>query len=164
VTKKLLLGGSVALLAIGVAVAAFAAPTSGPVPGTNNSARVSGSDRYETSLAISQAIWTPSNTYIVFIATGENYPDALSLGASTAGAGPILLVHKDQLPTGVAAEVQRLAPCAIIVAGGTGVVADSVIQQIDPSADPSSTKCQTLLNTSSPTATMLRAQVSKNHD
>jgi len=60
--------------------------------------------------------------------------------------------------------VHGIGPRRRRVVGGTGVVADSVIQQLDPSADPSSTKCQTVLNTSSPTATILRAQVNKNHD
>jgi putative cell wall-binding protein len=146
VTKKLLLGGAIVLFAFSATVAS-AAPTLEEVPGTSNSVRAWGDTRYETSLAISQLAWTPDVTYIVFLATGENYPDALSLGASTVALGPILLVKPDAVPSGVAAEVNRLEPCAIVVAGGTDAVHDSVVQALDDFADPTSTKCQ--LSTSS---------------
>lgn len=134
-------GGVVLLLAIGAGVAS-AEPTLDPVPGTDNSVRAHGLNRYETSLALSQLVWGPEVTYIVFIATGENYPDALALGASTVGLGPILLVKPDQVPDGVAAEVQRLEPCGIVVAGGPSAVADTVVQALDGFADPTSAKCQ----------------------
>lgn len=146
-TKKLLLGVLIVLFGFGAAVAS-ADPTAEPVPGTDNSVRAWGDNRYETSLAISQLAWTPDVTYIVFIATGENFPDALSLGASAVGLGPLLLVRPDSVPAGVGAEVNRLEPCAIIVAGGADVVNDSVVQALDGFADPTSTKCQ-LTTTSS---------------
>jgi len=141
VKKKLVLGVSVALFSIGATVA-WAAPATESVPDTENSQRTWGDTRYETALAISQEVWDVDSTLLVFLATGENFPDALALGASTFGAGPILLVQHDQVPDGVADEVERLAPCGIVVVGGPGVVNDSVVQALDEFADPSTPKCE----------------------
>jgi putative cell wall-binding protein len=160
VTKKLMAGGAIMLFVLGAAVAS-AAPTLEEVPGTDNSARAWGNTRYETALAVSQLAWTPDVTYIVFLATGENYPDALALGASTVALGPILLVKPDAVPAGVAAEVNRLEPCAIVVAGGTEAVSDEVVQALDGFADPTTTKCQLSSGASGTNWACMREQLAK---
>ncbi|HEY9478104.1 MAG TPA: cell wall-binding repeat-containing protein, partial [Microbacteriaceae bacterium] len=63
----------------------------------------------------------------VYIATGTNYPDALSAAPAAAHqGGPLLLVQPNELPSNVKTELKRLAPHKIVVAGGTGVVSTAV--------------------------------------
>jgi hypothetical protein len=72
-----------------------------------------------------------SATPVVYVATGENFPDAL--GAASAAAvqgGPVLLVTKTAIPAETKAELTRLAPDVIYVAGGTAVVSDTVFNQL----------------------------------
>lgn len=61
--------------------------------------RYTGRDRYETSTNIAQSFTNPQS---VIVATGENYPDALT-AAALAGKlkAPILLVKKDAVPKSV---------------------------------------------------------------
>jgi len=63
----------------------------------------------------------------VFVATGTNFPDALSAAAAAAKlGGPLLLTAPNALPKDVAAEIQRLRPAKIVVVGGSAVVSDAV--------------------------------------
>jgi putative cell wall-binding protein len=92
--------------------------------------RISGPDRYATSAAISAASFDPG-VPIVYIASGENFPDALS-GAAIAGMQevPVLLVRRGSIPDEVKAELTRLAPDRIVILGGTAVVSTLVAQQL----------------------------------
>lgn len=66
-------------------------------------------------------------TEIVYIATGENFPDALGAAAAAGiNAGPVLLVQQSAIPSATLNELNRLQPEKIIIVGGTGVIADSV--------------------------------------
>ena len=68
---------------------------------------------------------------MVYVATGENFPDAL--GAASAAAvqgGPVLLVQKDAIPDVTKAELTRLSPDKIIVAGGTAVVSQATFNAL----------------------------------
>ncbi|HYM82938.1 MAG TPA: cell wall-binding repeat-containing protein, partial [Candidatus Dormibacteraeota bacterium] len=67
--------------------------------------RLAGADRYATAAAISQATFAPG-VPVAYIATGLNFPDALS-GAAAAGktGGPVLLVPGDSVPAVVAQEL-----------------------------------------------------------
>ena len=72
-----------------------------------------------------------SATPVVYVATGEGFPDAL--GASSAAAvqgGPVLLVTKNSIPAETATELVRLSPEVIYVAGGTAVVSDTVFEAL----------------------------------
>jgi hypothetical protein len=72
-----------------------------------------------------------SSTPVVYVATGENFPDAL--GASAAAAvqgGPVLLVTRTSIPAETKAELNRLKPDVIYVAGGTMVVSDTVFNAL----------------------------------
>jgi subtilisin family serine protease len=93
--------------------------------------RRAGSNRYETAVSISQGFYPPE-TGTVFVATGLNFPDALA-GGSAGGAflGPLLLVPGTSVPAAVEAELQRLNPSRVFILGGTAVVSDSVITEID---------------------------------
>lgn len=74
----------------------------------DNSYRFAGSDRYQTSLEISQG-WPDKSVETVVVATGGDFPDALA-ATPLAGAyeSPLLLTKKDSLPIGFAAELKRL--------------------------------------------------------
>jgi YVTN family beta-propeller protein len=92
--------------------------------------RESGSNRYATAIAVSQQAF-PGTADVVYIATGADYPDALSAGpAAAAEGGPLLLTAGTSLPAAVKAEIQRLSPARIVVVGGTGAVSAGVFNQL----------------------------------
>ena len=78
--------------------------------GSDLSVRLSGANRYATAAAVSEYYWSPEFTVSVFLASGENHPDALALGASASGAGPVLLSTKSEMPAETVRELDRLNP------------------------------------------------------
>ncbi len=94
-------------------------------------ARLSGVDRYDTAALTSKRDFNAGADTVV-IASGENFPDALSASA-LAGAydAPILLVHKTSLPAYTRNEIVRLGASRCIIVGGTSVVSDGVKTAID---------------------------------
>jgi len=93
--------------------------------------RLAGDDRYATSAAISASHFQPG-VPVAYVASGLNFPDALS-GAPLAGLtdGPVLLTAPDGVPDVVADELRRLAPSRIVILGGTSVIGDSVEARLD---------------------------------
>jgi putative cell wall-binding protein len=92
---------------------------------TDTVTRWEGSDRYSTAAAVSNQAFPSADT--VFIATGRNFPDALSgIPAAAAEGAPILLTEPDVLPTGTKDELKRLGPDRIYILGGTGAVSAAV--------------------------------------
>ena len=92
--------------------------------------RVYGPDRYATSAVVSQAAF-PAGSPTVYVATGSNYPDALTGGAATAAShGPILLVEQFSIPGVIAAELTRLDPTRIVILGGPAAVSSGVATQL----------------------------------
>ncbi|GAA2033756.1 hypothetical protein GCM10009819_17310 [Agromyces tropicus] len=88
--------------------------------------RIAGQDRFETAVAASRAGFEPG-VPCVWIANGLAFPDALSAGPAAARCGgPLLLVPGTRVPSSVIAELKRLKPAKIVVAGGTGAVSSSV--------------------------------------
>lgn len=84
-----------------------------------------GNDRYNTSLQISKEGWVKSD-YAV-LATGSNFPDALSAGPLAAKYGaPILLVKSKTLDEELELELDRLSVKNIFIIGGTGVVSQNI--------------------------------------
>lgn len=75
--------------------------------------RIAGANRYGTAAAVSQETF-PSGAGTVYIATAENFPDAL-VGGAAAGfeEAPILLVSRYGVPSETASELARLLghPC-----------------------------------------------------
>lgn len=89
--------------------------------------RLAGSDRFGSAAAVSRR-FVAAGTPVVYVANGYGFPDALSAGpAASRTAGPVLFVRRDGVPTATAAELQRLRPGRIVVVGGTGAVAPSVL-------------------------------------
>jgi putative cell wall-binding protein len=109
------------------------------LPLYNTATRQSGPDRYSTAATISRGT-TASHVPVVYVATGLNFPDAL---AAAAAAGhldaPILLVQTLGIPTPTKTELTRLKPVKIIVAGGTGVVSNTVLNQLGAYTVPAGT-------------------------
>lgn len=96
--------------------------------------RVNGDNRYKTSAKISELFEPRVQT--AFVATGANFPDALSGGALAADrGGPMLLTEKRGLPSPIRDELLRLEPDRIIVLGGPGVVSNAVMDQLGAYAD-----------------------------
>ncbi|EGW41825.1 cell wall-binding repeat-containing protein [Desulfosporosinus sp. OT] len=99
--------------------------------------RFSGMDKYATAIAIAKGMNADLNT--VFVATGENFPDALAGSALAARTkSPIVLVNK-VLPTVadnfLKSNIGRIRE--MMVLGGTGVVSDKVMESIADTLDPS---------------------------
>ncbi|MGH4138395.1 cell wall-binding repeat-containing protein [Clostridium sp.] len=93
--------------------------------------RLGGADRYDTSTVISQAGWKKSSTYAV-IATGSDYPDALSAAPlAKKYNAPILLTKRELIPQSVLTEIKRLNINHIFIAGGIGVVSETVEKQFN---------------------------------
>ncbi|AMB57826.1 hypothetical protein AWU67_01925 [Microterricola viridarii] len=99
----------------------FGSPTSSPSP---TAQRIAGADRYETAAAISRSSFSGENVVpVVYVATGLNFPDALSAApAAAAQGGPLLLVRGDMVPAPTMAELKRLAPKRIVLVGSAGII------------------------------------------
>ena len=92
--------------------------------------RIAGANRYATAARVSSEIFKPG-VAAAFIAVGTGYADALSAGAAAAKAGgPLLLVTRDGIPAETRAELARLRPQEIFVAGGTAVISQSVVNSL----------------------------------
>jgi putative cell wall-binding protein len=91
--------------------------------------RAAGRDRYATAVDISSTMFPHADA--VYIATGENFPDALAAGPAAGHANaPVLYVRKNSIPAATINELNRLNPATIVVTGGTAVISDSVFDQL----------------------------------
>ena len=92
--------------------------------------RLAGADRFETSAMVSAAAFAPG-VPVAYVATGRNFPDALSASAAAGKqGGPVLLTAPDSLPSSVRAELARLKPGKIVVLGQAGAVSETVRSQL----------------------------------
>jgi putative cell wall-binding protein len=88
--------------------------------------RLAGADRFVVSAAVSREAYGPG-TEVAYIASGTNFPDALSGSAIAAKEnGPVLLVTKDSIPSAVSDELKRLNPGRIVILGGTSAISGTV--------------------------------------
>lgn len=90
--------------------------------------RVSGADRYNTAVALSESM--PTSEF-GFVATGDDWPDALG-AAALAGHldAPVLLTRAEALPSVTTTELERLEPPHLRVVGGSAVIQDGVLQAL----------------------------------
>jgi len=125
--RRLLRRTSVVLCVLSLLVTLIAVAT--PVTATADDSRLWGDDRYETAVAVSQRF--AAGQPAVFVASGADYPDALSATAAAARVGgPVLLTPQSTLPRVVALEIRRLKPSRIYVLGGSSVVSDAVLRTL----------------------------------
>jgi len=90
--------------------------------------RIAGADRYETAVLIAEEL---PNTGKIALATGADFPDALSLTSAAAGSGiPLLLTSPGELPEITKNMLKQLCPGEIYVAGGETAVSSKVLSEI----------------------------------
>lgn len=91
--------------------------------------RVGGSNRYDTAALI--AGYYPPRGKVAYVATGEDFPDALA-GAALAGRdkAPVLLTKPTSVPAATAKALSTLRPDRIVVLGSTGAVSAGVASQL----------------------------------
>lgn len=103
-----------------------------PTPTTAR--QIAGGSRYDTAVEASKFAYPnglqsrdAEGYKTVVVATGQDFPDALS-GAALAGAanGPLLLTRSSTLPASVADEIQRLHVTRVVILGGNGAVSPAV--------------------------------------
>ncbi|WP_347755619.1 cell wall-binding repeat-containing protein [Agrococcus sp. ProA11] len=88
--------------------------------------RLAGANRYETAAAVSRSAFAPG-VPVVYLASGEKFPDGLSASAAAAHqGGPVLLTSRDSLPQSVRDEIVRLRPRQVVIVGDTQSISVSV--------------------------------------
>lgn len=94
--------------------------------GQGEATRLFGPISVATSAEISKANF-PADIDTVIVARVDNFPDALTISAvaKTAGA-PVLLINTNSIPEVSAAELTRLSPNRIIIAGGPLAISEAV--------------------------------------
>lgn len=97
---------------------------------TGGAVRIAGADRYATSALVSQRAF-PSGASVAYVATGVDWPDALSGGAAAGvQSAPVLLTQPANLPSTVRAELTRLDPDRIMLLGSTASVSAGVAAEL----------------------------------
>lgn len=95
---------------------------------TQDITRIAGSDRYQTAVLIAQNF--PAGTDVV-IATGQDFPDALSLAAAAAANGlPLLLTQSQALPEVTKQKLKELTPGKIYLGGGEKAIASGIVTEL----------------------------------
>lgn len=100
---------------------------------TPSVSRIAGATRYETAIEVSRWAFGNGPVPVLYLATGENYPDALAAAPVAArNGGPLLL-----LPTRAGAVSQalrdrigQLAPQRVVIVGGPVAVPAAVVDAI----------------------------------
>ncbi len=88
--------------------------------------RVSGANRFATSVALSTDTFAAGTVSTVYLASGLNFPDALSAAAAAGAAhAPILLTQPQCVPAQVLTEIYRLGAANVITIGGAGAVSQN---------------------------------------
>jgi len=97
--------------------------------------RFAGDDRYGTATALAEAMWPnpPYGNQQVFLASGENYADALAAAPVAALYDTtLLLTTRTRLPVATGKELERLSASDLIVVGGTAAIAADIHEQLTP--------------------------------
>ena len=96
--------------------------------------RLSGSDRYGTAVAVADQL-ASTNWYVqeFYVATGQAFPDALAVGSAARGwPTPLILTRSSSVPSATKGYLERKARDFedVIVVGGTGAIADTVVDEM----------------------------------
>ncbi len=95
--------------------------------------RIPGVNRYATSRAITEFAFGEVGATTAFIATGRNFPDALSASAAADKfAAPVILVDGNATSADIATKnlLTSLGVTKVYVIGGTGVVSNNVMNSL----------------------------------
>lgn len=94
---------------------------------TDNIRRIAGENRFETAALIAQEF---PRERAVALATGMDFPDALSLASAAASAEmPLLLTSSQELPEATKEAILELLPRGIYLAGGENAISADVAEQ-----------------------------------
>ncbi|WP_072315008.1 cell wall-binding repeat-containing protein [Agrococcus sp. Marseille-P2731] len=100
--------------------------------------RIAGDNRFETSVEISQSHYG-QGAEVVYVASGQVWPDALTAApAAATEGGPLLLVPKAEAPQVVLDEIARLGAERVVIVGGEPSVSaavESAIADIETVSD-----------------------------
>lgn len=95
--------------------------------------RMGGKNRFDTAAKIAGSTFPAAER--VFIASGMDFPDALSSAAAAGAQGaPVLLSTRDGFPEESAAILRKLQPKRVVIVGGEGVVSAKAAAQIQAAA------------------------------
>lgn len=94
--------------------------------------RIAGEDRYETAIHVAEKVqekFGPSKS--VFLATGENYPDAIAASAAAAKEGlPVVLTRKGQLPKVTKDALAKWKTEKTTLFGGNNAIGETVAKEL----------------------------------
>lgn len=114
--------------------------------GTDIVDRIAGGNRYETAARIAMSEYSADDVSTVYIATGDQFADALSgsapaakgltpasttsqmrtMAAPDGSAAPVLLTRTGTVPTATREAIEALSPDNIVILGGGEAVSDAV--------------------------------------
>ncbi|SFS03591.1 5'-nucleotidase [Agrococcus baldri] len=101
--------------------------------------RIAGENRFLTAVEISKDVY-PEGAPVVYVASGEVWPDALTAGPAAAHeGGPLLLVRKGEAPAVVLDEIARLGAERVVIVGDQPSVSAEVETAIDAIATVTTT-------------------------
>lgn len=123
--RIVVLGGQ--LVVPGPVVDAVGGITGAPVE------RLAGADRYATAAAVSSSFAVPGAA--AFVASGADFPDALTAVPAAAAAGTsVILTPPVDVPASVTEELERLGPSQMTVVGGETAVPIAVVDRLEEAA------------------------------
>ncbi len=88
--------------------------------------RLAGSDRYDTSRMIARDLQSAGQAATVAVATGLNFPDALSGGPMVAQSGGAIVLVRSTLDPAAAEEILRDDPASLVFLGTHPTVTNAV--------------------------------------
>ncbi|MFB2583773.1 cell wall-binding repeat-containing protein [Herbiconiux liukaitaii] len=93
--------------------------------------RIHGEDRYDVAANVAQQV-APGTAPVVYVASGENYSDALSASAIAAQRNaPLVLATSTGLPNYVYNVVNGFEPANIVVVGGEASLKPELVRQLE---------------------------------
>ncbi|SFS06669.1 Peptidase inhibitor I9 [Agrococcus baldri] len=93
--------------------------------------RLAAGNRFETAVEISQQGY-PDGAGVVYVASGERFPDGLAAAPAAAReGGPLLLTRAGALSQVVINEIERLSPERIVIVGGEPSVSAAVAAELE---------------------------------
>jgi putative cell wall-binding protein/GH43 family beta-xylosidase len=126
-TKSLLTDLGVEEIAVAGGTASVSAGIQSDAAAIATSVRLGGADRFEASRAINAHFVTSAET--VLLATGSNFPDALSGSAYGPRIGaPLFTVHGDCIPAETLTQIRALGAERITLLGGPSTLTPAVEQ------------------------------------
>jgi putative cell wall-binding protein len=104
------------------------------IVGASNITRLGGADRFEASRNIARTVFSDFTAPTVYLATGLNFPDALSASAAAGAIGaPVVLVNglASTLDAATLDLLDDLQSNNVFIAGGPNSVSEGIINQLN---------------------------------